>query len=415
MNALEPLGVVLRPSDTGWDCHAVAAPIVWRDDAGYHMLYQGWREKAGPRLLGLAESQDGLRWQRAKNEPVMVPTPGSWDEAGFEAGCLLRESGRHHLYYSGCGADGKFRIGLAESEDLRSWRKRENSPILDVGPAGSWDDRGAAFPSVCKPLFREGPGPWRMTYGGYGERSMQIGTAFSSDGLTWRKHPYPTLPQRGWFQDPDCRTWDAGIEVHHMFVVGDWYVMLYEGLGAAGHYALGAAFSPDALVWARSPRNPLWPLGHCAVNQGLSAVHPFLLESDRLIYHVEVLEASAAAPHRICAARLRDESLLDPRAQSRLDFPVWRDEHTGSEGLASSAIPTGGYSRAALWMAASSPGRLQFEMDPGGLGDWQVVESRPLAPGEPLRESLSDLSGFLRLRYSPEGPAKCTAWLSLRR
>jgi len=36
MNALKPRGVVFRPSEAGWDRHAVAAPIVWKDDAGYH-------------------------------------------------------------------------------------------------------------------------------------------------------------------------------------------------------------------------------------------------------------------------------------------------------------------------------------------------------------------------------------------
>jgi predicted GH43/DUF377 family glycosyl hydrolase len=415
MYALEPLGVVFAPSDAGWDCHAVAAPIVWRDDEGYHMLYQGWREKSGPRLAGLAESDDGLRWQRAANEPVMTPTAGSWDEGGFEAGCLLKISNEYHLYYSGLGPDGKFRIGLATSGDLRSWRKHAGNPILDVGGAGAWDERGVAFPSIHKPLTQHAGAPWRMTYGGYGERSMQIGTAFSNDGLTWEKHPQATFPQCGWFQDPDCRTWDAGIEVHHMIAVGDWYVMLYEGLGALGRYAIGVAFSPDAIVWARSARNPLWPLGACAVNQELSAVHPFLLQSDRLLYYVEVLQASAAAPHRVCAARLLDDCLIDPSAQPRLDFALWRDEEVGHEGLTGPAVPTAGFSRAAFTVLSSAPGRLAVEMDPAGLGEWQVIESAALAAQQVFRSRLEHSSGSVRLRCTPDRPAACSAWLSLLR
>jgi len=387
---------------------------VWKDDAGYHMLYQGWSEKAGPRLLGLAESDDGLIWRRAPDDPVMVPTAGSWDEKGFEAGCVMREGGEYHLYYSGAGPDGKYRIGLATSPDLRVWRKHDGNPLVEVGPPGAWDDNGVAFPSIHKRLA-SGETRWRMTYGGYGERSMQIGTAFSRDGLGWEKHPHPTLPQRGWFADADCDTWDAGIEVHQMFAVGDWYVMLYEGLGAPSRYGLGVAFSPDAVVWARSPRNPLWPLSGCAVNQQLSSVHPFLLQSDRMIYYVEVLEASAAAPHRICAARLKDESLIDPKAQARLDFRLWSAEHVGGDGKATAAFPTAGYSRLAFAAVSSAAGRLHVEMDPVGLGEWQIVESHGLAAGQLLRGRAKDVGGSVRLHLLPDSPAACSAWLSLYR
>ena len=414
MNALEPLGVVFRPSEAGWDCHAVAAPIAWRDDAGYHMLYQGWREKSGPRLLGLAESDNGLRWQRSQEDPVMVPTPGTWDENGFEAGCLIQDGSEYHLYYSGAGPDVKWRMGVASSHDLRTWQKHSANPVLEVGTAGAWDENAVAFPAVHKRLH-PGPARWRMTYGGYGTRSMQIGTAFSVDGLAWQKHPSPTHPQRGWFADPDCETWDAGIEVHHMFARGDWYVMLYEGLGAPGRYSLGAAFSPDAVVWARSPRNPLWPLSTCAVNQQLSSVHPFLLQSDRVLYYVEVLQASAEAPHRICAARLKDESLIDPTMQARLDFRLWSSERVGADGKATAAIPTAGYSRASFAALPSSHGRLQIELDFAGLDEWHVVESAELSADTLFRGFIAGLTGSVRLRFIPDGPAACSAWLSLHR
>jgi len=53
-----------------------------------------------------------------------------WDERGFERGSLLKFDDKYWLYYSGFGADGKIRIGLAFSEDLKSWVKYEGEPYF---------------------------------------------------------------------------------------------------------------------------------------------------------------------------------------------------------------------------------------------------------------------------------------------
>jgi len=63
---------------------------------------------------------------------------------------LLKIDGRYWLCYTGIGADGKARIGLATSEDLSSWSKHEGNPIPDFGQSGSFDSEGVAFPSVLR-------------------------------------------------------------------------------------------------------------------------------------------------------------------------------------------------------------------------------------------------------------------------
>jgi hypothetical protein len=35
-----------------------------KEEGTHRMLYQGWADGLGPRLLGLAESEDGVRWPK---------------------------------------------------------------------------------------------------------------------------------------------------------------------------------------------------------------------------------------------------------------------------------------------------------------------------------------------------------------
>ena len=184
--------IVLPPTPGSWDGKSTAAPIVWKEDGRYLMLYQGWSEGSGPRIFGLAESEDGMQWTKYETNPVMTPF-GVWDQRGYECGSLLKIEGKYWLYYTGIGADGKARIGLATSEDLRSWSQYERNPIMDLGPPGSFDSRGVAFPSVLA-----GTRNYKMVYGGYAPDSMQLGLASSYNGTDWSKFPHdPVFRQRG--------------------------------------------------------------------------------------------------------------------------------------------------------------------------------------------------------------------------
>ena len=51
------------------------------------------------------------------------------------------------------------RIGMATSTDCINWTRYPQNPVLDVGTAGSWDERGPFVPSV---FFKDNT--WMMYY-----------------------------------------------------------------------------------------------------------------------------------------------------------------------------------------------------------------------------------------------------------
>jgi len=352
-----------------------------------------------------------LHWTKYEKNPVMKPSKGTWDQSGFECGSLLKLDDEYWLFYTGFGADGKARIGLATSKNLKSWVKYEANPILDIGSPGSFECNGVAFPSVI-----QGTKEYKMIYGAYAPDSMQMGLATSTDGKVWHKYPHnPVFRQRGWFADPECELWDAGVEVHQTFALGDFYVMLYEGLGNFPHrYNLGVAYSPDCRAWARCPENPIFPLTGPNVKQDMSTVHPMLLLDEMILYYVEVIGASSLAPHRICAAKV-DPDLINPLAQKSLSYTLWENREIDPSGEMTTAVPCMGFARRSLYLLSDKGGTVHVEIDPGGLDEWNVLYEDKVMDNRFWTYSTSNCFDRVRLRLQPAKRTQALAWLALEK
>lgn len=122
-----------------------------------------------------------------------------WDEARIEASDIFRDytagTETYYLYYHGVGGDegrwaGSYRLGVATaSHPLGPWEKPTQSPVLDLGPKGTWDDQHVA----CASIIKEGPEKYLMWYSGLGQaeghRQWSIGLATASHPLgPWEKH-----------------------------------------------------------------------------------------------------------------------------------------------------------------------------------------------------------------------------------
>jgi len=118
-------------------------PANWLNDpnglvqwnGSYHLFYQ--YNPAGPFHdtihWGHAVSDDLVHW---RDEPIALePDPDGPDADGCWSGCFVDDNGTPHvLYTGGNGRDQLPCLARADDDDLRSWTKSPENPVLDEVP-----------------------------------------------------------------------------------------------------------------------------------------------------------------------------------------------------------------------------------------------------------------------------------------
>lgn len=193
----------------------------WVADDGdfYHLFYlQAPRSlvDAGLRHLaatvGHARSRDLVHWEILPD--ALGPTEGSWDDVSIWTGSTIQgEDGLWRMYYTATSSRGygvrDQLIGLAESEDLITWRKVGDSPLLAADP--TWyttlPEDGAASETWRDPfVFRDPSGiGWHMLITARSHTHGQnddgvLAHASSSDMRTWELGPPVCGPGFGFGQ-----------------------------------------------------------------------------------------------------------------------------------------------------------------------------------------------------------------------
>lgn len=122
----DPGNPVLSGGGTGaWDANVGVPWVLFNADSG---RFEMWYTGSPPNCrIGFAVSNDGISWTK-DTDPVLNPTPGTWDSLLVAGPCVLRESGQYRMWYTGArepsgGSQlGLDRIGYA------------TSPTGDTGP-----------------------------------------------------------------------------------------------------------------------------------------------------------------------------------------------------------------------------------------------------------------------------------------
>ncbi len=228
-------GPVLGRGAAGeWDGVDALNPSVIRGAQGYFNFYSGFDGKTWH--TGLATSADGIQWTKAGKGI----SPEGWEGDYIAAnGAALQVDGEFLYWYQA----GKMpRIGLARSKDGRTWSKHPQA-VLDVGPRGSWDERGVADPYVV----RLG-GYYYMFYLGQDRaRRQRLGVARSRDGVEWTKlrgNPVLELGEYGAFDE-------NGLGEPAVWYSNGSYWMLYTGRDRAENRRMGFARSQDGVRWEK--------------------------------------------------------------------------------------------------------------------------------------------------------------------
>jgi hypothetical protein len=198
-----------------------------------------------PVTVNLISVFDGRTWHTAeavndKNPRIILsPDAKTWEGKYIAANgsAVFVQNGLLIWYWYVAGPRDKPRIGLAKQFG-EEWRK-EPSPVLDVGPVGSWDERAVADPYVVRidPYFY-------MYYLGQDRAVRQrIGVARSRDGVRWEKlRANPVVEM-----DED----EAGIGEPAVWQSDGFYWMLYTVRDFGECRYLRLARSTDGVRWTK--------------------------------------------------------------------------------------------------------------------------------------------------------------------
>ncbi|MFP4499425.1 MAG: hypothetical protein ACLFTT_00365 [Candidatus Hydrogenedentota bacterium] len=177
--------------------HIEVPRLLKRRDGSYWTLYGAYPRQGGyelrPGYEGVARSQDGLTWQRARDTYILSVHDedcGAWEGDCIYQPWLVEHEGRYFNFYN--AAQGEIeQIGLAFSDDLLSWKRFAGNPVIPVR-ANGYDEKFASDPKV----FRDGD-HWTMFYFGVGRNGAHIMIAFSRDLEHWTAHPEPLYKAGG--------------------------------------------------------------------------------------------------------------------------------------------------------------------------------------------------------------------------
>lgn len=198
-------------------------------------------------IFGPDYRRNCLAWKHHAGNPIIPASGNTWKQIWTANPDVLEFDGRTLLYYRGRGilpgTDNlpHDRIGVGELVDVSAdslvlHELADDLPVIDVGNAGSFDEREVLDPAAI--VFQ---GKVWLYYSAISHGPDSVGLAVSSDGVHFQKVG-KVLDGRA----PDVVVKDGKI------------VMLYQALIGKGQYAFFLASSEDGIHFTRLSPTPVF-------------------------------------------------------------------------------------------------------------------------------------------------------------
>jgi len=249
---------ILSPTPGSWDANYVMSPRVLNVSSGYSMWYDGG--SVGLEAIGYANSTDGISWAKDP-KPVLSPgSQGAWDSGQVALGSVLWNGTLFEMWYGGSNTTtyGIGEVGLATSKNGISWVKYPGNPVLGRSLFGL-DQSYLATPYVIKlQLYYYMWYTGRNTTYPQPNPTARILAATSYDGIHWIKMISPAM-----IPSTNNTSWDSGAvyspsAIYDNTNFGLWYT------GTNQSYMrpqIGFANSPDGENWTQLSGQPILGLG----------------------------------------------------------------------------------------------------------------------------------------------------------
>jgi len=216
-----------------YESYGLKAPrLLKRHEGKYWSLYGAYPLQGGyelrPGYEGVAVSEDGLTWRRAKESytlSVHDADCGEWEKDCIYQPWLVEHEGKYYDFYNAANGSVE-QTGLATSTDLLNWQRYAGNPVVRNTPGG-YDEQFCSDPKV---FWDEDH--WVMIYFGVGHGGAHIMAAFSRDLWHWTVHPEPLYKAGG---NP------SGLDREHAHKISlvynpanDTFYMYYNAVGDRG-------------------------------------------------------------------------------------------------------------------------------------------------------------------------------------
>lgn len=125
-------------------------PYCLHEEGKFRLWYvagSAWTDLDGKSMpvydIRYAESEDGIHWPEQGEIQISITDP---DEHGFGRPCVVaKPGGGYRMFYSVRRRSlGSYRLGYAESENGRAWKRMDKQLNLDVSP-GSFDSEAIMY------------------------------------------------------------------------------------------------------------------------------------------------------------------------------------------------------------------------------------------------------------------------------
>jgi predicted GH43/DUF377 family glycosyl hydrolase len=264
--------IVFEKGERGaWDEYGVRDPALLTDEDGnilrnennqLVMYYTGSRYPDGIwQATGICISSDeGHSWKRILKDPVLQPTPGSWDETVSSTPWVIKGlDGLYRMYYRGLSTHHKDdAIGVAISSDGINFTKYENNPILKHTDFKDMRSLSQTLMGVTH-ITKTHSGEFLLSFEGYSKKeqgSAAIFGAISKDGANFTpfNDGFPLFSAsmiKNWKVKHVANPRVTYLKPQNLYMLC--YNAYYENKG----YGLGLAFSEDLKNWIDHPYNPV--------------------------------------------------------------------------------------------------------------------------------------------------------------
>ena len=133
-----------------WEKKNVMCPhVLWDTQENIFKMYYSGGDKSEPNSIGYAISKDGIIWKKNINNPIFLPINSSnWERYKVGACYIHKRKSDYLMFYIGYQSETEAKIGLAKSKNgITNWERFKNNPIITPSK-GEWDEDSTYKPSV---------------------------------------------------------------------------------------------------------------------------------------------------------------------------------------------------------------------------------------------------------------------------